>query len=217
MLLSHQNLTIADAGASRPGDLELFKMLLQPHFLFNSLNNLYALSIKRSEQTADAIAGLSMLLEKVVSIARRDYITLSEEVELIREYIKLEKIWLGETSFRIDFQVKGDLEDFQVPPLVLFTFVENCFKHGIRRSSGDGWLIIKVEVRNGALNFSTRNNIPATGNLESTNQKLSGLGVTAVKELLQSKCYGNYTLKHGRSENVYTVDLQVTNVNRLSA
>ena len=87
-------------------NLELFKSLLQPHFLFNSLNNLYALSLRKSDQTPEAIAGFSQLLERVVSYSRKDQILLSEEIGLIEDYISLEKIWLGEQAFIMDFQEK---------------------------------------------------------------------------------------------------------------
>ena len=99
-------------------NLELFKNLLQPHFLFNSLNNLYALSVRKSEETPEAIARLSILLERVVTYSRKDTILLSEEIALIQEYIALEKIWLGECSFLLDFQVKGDTTGVANPRLV---------------------------------------------------------------------------------------------------
>src|SRR6056297_923843 len=131
MLLNQNNIAVGDdPKANTLGDLQLFKMLLQPHFLFNSLNNLYALSVSKSDRTADAIAGLSGMLEKVVSCARQDKITLADEVDLIKDYIRLEEIWLGATSMLVDFQVSGDIDSVKIPPLVLYTFVENCFKHG---------------------------------------------------------------------------------------
>ena len=108
-------------------NLELFKNLLQPHFLFNSLNNLYALSLRKSEDTPEAIAGLSLLLERVVTYSRQETILLSEEIALIQEYIALEKIWLGECSFLMDFQVKGDTDGVSIPPLTIYTLIENAF------------------------------------------------------------------------------------------
>jgi LytS/YehU family sensor histidine kinase len=90
--------------ADNRNNLELFKNLLQPHFLFNSLNNLYALSLRKSDETPEAIAGLSQLLERVVSFSRRDMVLLSEEIGLVNDYIALEKIWLGECSFVMDFR-----------------------------------------------------------------------------------------------------------------
>lgn len=219
MLVSQSELTIAnDQKVSKLADLELFKMLLQPHFLFNSLNNLYALSVKRSDQTTDAIAGLSELLEKVVSCSRQDYIPLSREIDLIRDYIKLERIWLGETTFLLDFQVSGDIDEVVVPPLLLYTFVENCFKHGIRRCAGEGWLTIKIQVKKGILFFSAQNLVPSWElEMNNTERKHSGLGVAAAKELLEKKCCGKFTLENGLKGNVYCVALKIDQLSRISA
>ena len=134
-------------------NLELFKSLLQPHFLFNSLNNLYALSVRKSEQTPQAIAGLSQLLEKVVDYSRKDLILLSEEIGLIKDYIALEKIWLGECSFMLDLQVKGDTTDVSIPPLTIYTLIENAFKHGIRKCENKGWITIHLMVKKDKILF----------------------------------------------------------------
>jgi LytS/YehU family sensor histidine kinase len=219
MLISQNELTIPEnQSATKLADLELFKMLLQPHFLFNSLNNLYALSIKKSDQTADAIAGLSELLEKVVSSSRMEYIPLSQEVELIRDYIKLERIWLGETTFLLDFQVTGDIDQIIIPPLLLYTFVENCFKHGIRKCAGDGWSTIKIEVKKGNLYFTAKNQVPVWDEEKNnTEKKHSGLGVIAAKELLNKKCCGKYELKNALNGNVYCVDLRISQLSKISA
>lgn len=191
-------------------DLELFKMLLQPHFLFNSLNNLYALSVKKSDQTTDAIAGLSDLLAKVVSCSRQELISLDQEIDLIEDYIRLERIWLGETTFLLDLQVSGATSEFKIPPLVLYTFVENCFKHGIRKCNGDGWLTIRIDVKSGTLRFQAKNLIPNWGEeMCGSRSRNSGLGIMAVKELLDKKCNGKYELKTGCKGNAYSVDLLI--------
>lgn len=192
------------------GNFELFKMLLQPHFLFNSLNNLYALSVKSSDQTSDAIAGLSDLLVRVVSCSQKEYVTVEEEMDLIQQYITLEKIWLGGHGFLLDMQVGGDVGGFEIPPLVLYTFIENCFKHGIRKCQSDGWLSVKVEVRNETLLFRAKNRVPEMQyGFEDESDGISGLGIAAAMELLNKKCRGRYFLKSGRKGNVYSVDLQI--------
>jgi LytS/YehU family sensor histidine kinase len=209
MLLSQNEIAIGDDQKTRSlGDLQLFKMLLQPHFLFNSLNNLYALSVSQSDRTADAIAGLSELLEKVVSCARQDMISLSDEVELIREYMKLEEIWLGTTNMIVDFQVSGNTDNVQVPPLVLYTFVENCFKHGIRKCGGEGWLKIKLTVRNGKVSFSTRNMVP-TWDTPVEDKGRNGFGIVAARELLEKKFKNRYNLVTGLAKNTYCVNLEI--------
>lgn len=211
MFLQQNEISLSqDQRAGSLRDLELFKMLLQPHFLFNSLNNLYALSVKKSDQTTEAIAGLSDLLAKVVTCSRQELISLEQEIDLIEEYIRLERIWLGETTFLLDLQVSGDTSNFKLPPLVLYTFIENCFKHGIRKCNGDGWLTIRIDVKEGVLRFHAKNLVPSWDDeIYGNRSRNSGLGIMAVKELLDKKCNGKYKLKTGRNGKAYAVDLLI--------
>jgi len=189
-------------------DLGLFKNLLQPHFLFNSLNNLYALSLSRSEETPEAIAGLSQLLERVVAYSRKETILLSEEIALIQEYITLEKIWLGECSFLMDFHVKGDTEGVSIPPLTIYTLVENAFKHGIRKSCNNGWVTIHLVVKDDKILLKVRNGVQS-GEDHSLVQTMAttGLGIEAVRKLLESSYHKHYHLEARPIGNVYAVDL----------
>lgn len=189
-------------------NLELFKNLLQPHFLFNSLNNLYALSLSHSERTPDAIAGLSQLLEKVVNYSRKDLISLSEELALIEDYISMEKFWLGESSFNLDFQVKGDVGNVYIPPLAIYTLIENAFKHGIRKCNGQGWITIHLVVKNDKVLLKVRNSIEnCDKSLEGETPVHTGLGIEAVKKLLDDSFRKSYYLDARSIGNVYAVDL----------
>jgi len=191
-----------------PGNLELFKNLLQPHFLFNSLNNLYALSLRKSEDTSEAIAGLSYLLERVVTFSRKETIPLSEEIALIQEYIALEKIWLGECSFLMDFQVKGDTEGVSIPPLTIYTLIENAFKHGIRKCSNKGWVTIHLVVKDDKILLKVRNGVqPCDDQTQVSPVASTGLGIQAVKKLLESSYRKHYYLDARPIGNVYAVDL----------
>ena len=189
-------------------DLELFKSLLQPHFLFNSLNNLYALSLRQSEQTPDAIAGLSHLLEKVVDYSRKDLISLSDEIALIEDYIALEKFWLGEYSFLLDFQVKGEVSNVLIPPLTIYTLIENAFKHGIRKCKEQGWITIHLVVKNNKVLLKIRNSIENCEHQESGVTPVhSGLGIEAVRKLLDGSFRKSYYLDARPIGNVFAVDL----------
>ena len=189
-------------------NLELFKSLLQPHFLFNSLNNLYALSLRKSDQTSDAIASLSHLLERVVAFSRRETIQLSEEIALIKEYISLERIWLGECSFLLDFQVKGDTEGVSIPPLTIYTLIENAFKHGIRKCRNNGWVTIHLVVKDDKILLKIRNGVLQTveESVEST-VPATGLGIEAVRKLLESSYRKHFYLEARPIGNVFAVDL----------
>ncbi len=194
--------------AGNRNDLELFKSLLQPHFLFNSLNNLYALSIRRSEQTPEAIAGLSQLLELVVLYSRKELIQLSEEIALIDSYIALERIWLGECSFKLDFQVKGDTAGVYIPPLTIYTLIENAFKHGIRKCGNDGWITIHLVVKNDKILLKIRNSFSEFSAATSgVHDSQTGLGIEAVRKLLDNSYHKKYCLNARPIGNVYAVDL----------
>ena len=203
-LFTHLNAAPSEAHTQ----LELYKRLLQPHFLFNSLNNLYALSVTRSEQTPQAIADLSQLLEKVVNCSRKDLIPLSEEIELIEAYIALEKIWLGENAFKMEFQVRGDTEGVHIPPLTIYTLVENAFKHGIRRCGGEGWITIHLIVKADKMLLKVRNSLEAVHEtIPSGNTSQTGLGIEAVRKLLDGSYHRKYYLNARPIGNVFAVDL----------
>jgi len=189
-------------------NLELFKNLLQPHFLFNSLNNLYALSLRKSEETPEAIARLSLLLERVVSYSRKETILLSEEIGLIQEYIALEKLWLGECSFLMDFQVKGDTEGVSIPPLTIYTLIENAFKHGIRKCRNNGWVTIHLVVKEDKILLKVRNGVQIPeDNTQASPVAATGLGIEAVRKLLESSYRKHYYLDARPIGNVFAVDL----------
>jgi LytS/YehU family sensor histidine kinase len=181
---------------------------LQPHFLFNSLNNLYALSIRQSEQTPEAIASLSHLLEQVVSFSRQETIQLSEEIALIKEYIALERIWLGDCSFLLDFQVKGDTEGVSIPPLTIYTLIENAFKHGIRKCRNNGWVTIHLVVKDDKILLKIRNGVQQTVE-ESMASRVpaTGLGIEAVRKLLESSYRKHFYLEARPIGNIFAVDL----------
>jgi two-component system, LytTR family, sensor kinase len=193
--------------------LELFKNLLQPHFLFNSLNNLYALALSRSDETPEAIAGLSHLLERVVSFSRQETILLSEEIALIEEYIALEKIWLGECSFIMDFQVKGDTHEVSIPPLTIYTLIENAFKHGIRKSRNNGWVTIHLVVKEDKILLKVRNGVQQFyDDSKEAPVACAGLGIEAVRKLLDFSYRKHYHLNARPIGNVYAVDLIIGRV-----
>jgi len=200
---------------SATADHELFRTLLQPHFLFNSLNNLYALSVKQSDQTPIAIAGLSELLQKVVYFAQQEMVPLNMELKLIREYINLEKIWLGENTFSMDLSVSGNVEGVMIPPLSLYTLVENGFKHGVRKSGSNGWITIQVVIKGDKLWFITRNSLPE--NPAEAGSNGSGMGLQAVESVLDENYPETHKLDARRIGNLFCVDLVIDELFKKSA
>jgi len=153
------------------------------------------------------------LLERVVSFSRKDQILLSEEIELIDEYIALEKIWLGEYSFITDFQVKGDIEDVSIPPLTIYTLIENAFKHGIRKCESNGWITIHLAVKKDKILLKIRNSFQNCTNPDkSETTSHTGLGIEAVRKLLDGSFRKKYYLDARPIGDVYAVDLIIGRV-----
>ncbi len=159
-------------------ELNFLRAQTNPHFLFNTLNNLYHLARKRSEDTPDAILKLSDLMRFMLYECTTPRIRISQEVKVIRDYLELERLRYGD-RLRADFQVGLDDNEQQIAPLLLLPFVENAFKHGASESRGETWVRINLKVKNGALDFQVENP-KDSGDQEIT----EGIGLKNVKRQL---------------------------------
>ncbi|MGB3531083.1 MAG: histidine kinase, partial [Saprospiraceae bacterium] len=120
-------------------ELKFLKNQINPHFLFNTLNNLYALAYSNSPQTTEVISRLSQMMRYMVYDSNYDQVPLEKEIEYMRNYISLEKLRLND-QIPIEFEVTGDPENKQIAPLLLIPFLENSFKHGISNNNKDSWV-----------------------------------------------------------------------------
>ena len=132
------------AESKAEAEIKLLKGQLHPHFLFNSLNNIYSLALVKSDLTADSILKLTALLDYLIYRAGQDKVPLSEEVELLENYIGLEQLRYSE-RLKIDADIHLERDNLQVAPLLLLPFAENCFKHG--GPGPDGLFHVKVWLR----------------------------------------------------------------------
>ncbi len=163
-------------------ELKLLKAQIQPHFLFNTMNNLYALSLDQSVKTSEGIAKISELLSIILYECNEPFIKLEKEVKLLRNYIDLEKLRYGK-RLKIDFDVEGELKDKAVIPMLFITFLENCFKHG---SSGDPdcpWIKVKITAKSNKIIFMAENSVQKTGH-KKKNKRGKGIGLENVKRRL---------------------------------
>jgi LytS/YehU family sensor histidine kinase len=140
-------------------------------------------------------------------------ILLSEEIGLIEDYIALEKIWLGEYAFMLDLQVKGDTTNVSIPPLAIYTLIENAFKHGIRKCENKGWITIHLMVKKDKILLKIRNSVQQhlTDGQPATDPH-TGLGIEAVRKLLDVSYRKGYYLEARPIGNVYAVDLIIGRV-----
>jgi len=188
-------------------ELNLLKSQLHPHFLFNTMNNLYALSLEKSTKTSEGIVKISKLLHTVLYECNDAEITLEKEVKMIENYIDLERMRYSK-NFKIEFNVDGPLAKIRIAPMVLFTFIENCFKHCGSIEPENSFIKIDLNVTNEAIDFFAENS--KLNSLKNKNQTESGgIGLANVKKRLEIIYGENYNLNIKNKENSFEVNLRI--------
>jgi hypothetical protein len=137
-------------------ELSFLKQQINPHFFFNTLNNLYALSLAKDEQTPEVVVRLAELMRYVIYRGQEATVTLSEEVKYLEDYVALQQIRFHE-RLEVDWTVTLENDQLQVAPLLFVILVENAFKHGIESSEGKSELRIQFEEKRGELMFHCEN------------------------------------------------------------
>jgi two-component system LytT family sensor kinase len=184
-------------------ELKLLKMQIHPHFLFNALNTIYGLALKRSENTPDIILKLSNLLDYILYQVNKPKVRLIDEVTHIREYMELEKIRFQDT-LEVVFEADHIAEDVEIAPMILIPFVENAFKHG-QRNQGPLKIFIHITFTQGNLTFTIKNTI---GPMVSE-QHTKGIGLLNIQKRLSILYKDHYTLHMDSSSEWYTVHLTI--------
>jgi two-component system LytT family sensor kinase len=138
-------------------ELSFLKAQINPHFLFNTLNNLYTLAVKKSEDTAESILKLSNIMRYVTNEVITDFVSLESEVECIKDYIDLQRLRVSKNT-SIDFSISGPLEPHMIAPLILMTFVENAFKYGISNHE-ESSITIRILAEARSITFNCENGL----------------------------------------------------------
>ena len=131
-------------------ELKFLKSQIHPHFLFNTLNNLYALTLKKSDKAPETVLKLSELLDFMLYDCNASKINLDKELQLVKSYIDLEKLRYND-NLSIQFDVAGETSKTEIAPLLILPFVENCFKHGISEQTNKSWIKISVNVNDSSI------------------------------------------------------------------
>ena len=187
-------------------ELKALKSQINPHFLFNSLNNIYSLARKNSTQTPDKIIQLSDLMRHIIYDSDVDYILLEKEIEMIRNYIELQNLRTSNKD-SIQLEVLGEIKNRKIAPLLFLPFVENSFKHGLKGAAENIFVNIKIEVSGNILNFEIENGIGEP--IDSGDSKYKGIGIINVKKRLELIYPNLHSLKISDKQNIYKVLLQV--------
>jgi two-component system LytT family sensor kinase len=178
-------------------ELAFLRAQINPHFLFNTLNSLYALAIKRSEQTAPAIMQLSGLMRYHLDGNEERPRSLLKELEVIENYIDLQRLRLPR-NFTVDFRVDGDIGGSQLPPLLLLPLIENAFKHGADH------IVILVSVNERKLTLTTENSLSTY-----PSGQVSGIGLVNLQKRLNFLFDGKGALGYYKSGDCFYATLEI--------
>lgn len=184
-------------------ELQLLKAQVHPHFLFNTLNNIYSFSLDSSPKTPGLILKLSSLLSYMLYECNTKEVFLEKEMEIMKNYIDLERERYG-NKLDISFSVQGDVKDKLIAPLLLLPFLENAFKHGISQQIGRYWLSIDVLVKSDVLRCKIINS-----KNEYVAYRENGIGIANVRKRLEFIYPGKHELKISDEGNFFVVSLSV--------
>ncbi|MFC2135291.1 sensor histidine kinase [Bacteroidota bacterium] len=185
-------------------ELKYLKAQINPHVLFNVLNNLYGLSLAGSKQTPEMILKLSSLLDFMLYECNTKFILLSKEINMLKDYIALEKLRFGD-RLTIDFKTNENISNIQIAPLLLFPLVENSFKHGAGQETEKAWIKIETEANDSSIIFSVENSRSDYSN--GTEDDKEGIGLKNVKRRLELLYKDRFSLEIDDNKSYFLVKL----------
>ena len=183
--------------------LELLKAQLHPHFLFNTLNNLYALVYEKSDRAPNVLMRLSSLLSYILYDCKADEVLLSNEIEAIKDYVLLERERYGD-RLDISMNFSGDISSKMIAPMLFQPFIENAFKHGSAEQLGKVWISIDLSVKNDQLYFKIINSCD-NNPIAATEKR--GVGLENVTKRLGLLYANKFKLENGLDDGIYVVSL----------
>lgn len=189
----------------KEAELQLLKGQLHPHFLFNTLNNLYSLSIQKSARTSEVIIKISDLLNYIIYDCNTEKVSLEKEIEFIKSYIDLEKLRYDDT-LKITTSFTGDFQEKYIAPMILHTFIENSFKHGASRDTGSPWIDIRININSNILNLNVINSRITEDN---SGQATYGIGIENAKKRLALIYPDKHFLEIVKTRNTFNVSLEI--------
>ena len=188
-------------------ELDLLKAQVHPHFLFNTLNNLFGLARKKDEAAADGIAQLSHLLRYMIYESNVDRVDLAKEAEQIRRLVELEKLrFSAEDDIRVTLAIEPDLSGARIAPMLLIPLVENAFKHGIRRSASS-FVRVALCAEGGSIRFTVENSLHPPRALLA--DQPAGIGLQNVRRRLELLYPGAHALEIGEARGVFRASLRL--------
>ena len=184
-------------------EIKYLRAQINPHFLFNTLNNLYGLALERSEKTPEIILKLSKIMDYMLYESNDLKVYLKNDIDNIRNYIDIERIRQGNNA-GISFEVKGDIAQQKIVPLTLLPLVENAFKHGVNTIIKGAYLHVLVIVNDQDLEIDVKNNFKKT-----ENEDRNGIGLSNLENRLNLFYKNNHVMKVDALGDDYHVNLKL--------
>jgi two-component system LytT family sensor kinase len=176
----------------KEAELKYLKSQINPHFLFNALNNLYSLTLEKSDKAPEVVLKISSLLDYVLYECNVTKIDLEKEIENIKNYIDLQKMRYGNDT-DIQFNIKGSIHDVKIAPLLILPLVENAFKHGLDKNVGKGYIYIDIIIFNDEqFELSVNNSLKGENNHDG-----EGIGLKNLKKKTRASISGKTRILSG--------------------
>jgi two-component system, LytTR family, sensor histidine kinase AlgZ len=187
-------------------ELNFLKAQINPHFLFNTLNNLYYLAYSKSPNTTEVISKLSQMMRYMIYDSNHPKVLLSKEIEYMENYISLEKLRLN-NNIPISISIQGNVDAFTISPLIFITFLENAFKHGVNNNNPNSWVTVDIKVDSEDCYYIVENSkIPKS---QDSREEKSGIGLRNVKRRLELSYPGKHHLMIDDLPDLFRVELNL--------
>jgi sensor histidine kinase YesM len=196
------NLDLRKENAS--AELLLLKAQIHPHFLFNTLNNIYSFTLDKSPQAKKMVKMLEDMLHYMIEECEQPLVSLGKEIAVLQDYFELERIRYG-NSIDMQFEIAGDYSGKMVSPLLMIPFVENSFKHGTSKILREPWIKLFIQADDDVLHFSLTNSKPA----QEMAHPNGGIGLFNVRKRLELLYPAAHLLAIESTKNTYTVNMQI--------
>lgn len=184
-------------------ELDSLKSQVNPHFLFNSLNNIYGLLMEDKDRAGDSLLTLSSLLRYLIYASQKSLISLEEEVKFVDDYMAMERLRLGDKC-KLNFTKFGDLHQMSLSPFLLIPFVENAFKHGSFATIDESYIDVKLRVQEKHLTFTVDNSVK-----QKSETRQAGLGIANVKRRLELLLPNRHRLEIRATDTRFFIKLEL--------
>ena len=186
---------------------KLLQSQTDPHFLFNTINNLYAISLLNPVKTIEVVRRIKIVLNYIIEEMQKEFVSLEGEIELVNNYVQLEKLRYGK-RLKVKLETDGDLQQAKIPPMILFTLFENSFKHGCSLDAGTPWISAEIKSGSEIIIIRVENSKPENPLRNATgNKQLKHLR----KRLDLMYSAKGYQLEINETQNTYSVKIKLTN------